>query len=227
MSDIIEDPFYLYTQAPFVPVIANRDPRNSDNQYNIGQPWVSALPGGSGELFTLVGFVLGVPQWQAGSSSAEVTSIIGTANQIAASSATGNVALSIPSTFIAPGTIAATSTVTAPTGFIATTAGAGITLNSGTTSGTTTATLNGRSGQITITTPTINAGATFVFTITNSSVTASTTQILYGLTGGSTGSAITIQSVANTSDQSVVTLMNASTVTNNTASLVLTFLVLN
>lgn len=120
-----------------------------------------------------------------------------------------------------------TGNMTAATGFVATTAGAGITLNSGATSGTTTATLNGRSGQITITTPTINAGATFAMTITNSSITGSATQILYGLTGGTTGSAITIQSVANTASQSVVTVQNASAVTNSTGSLVLTFLVLN
>jgi hypothetical protein len=64
-------------------------------------------------------------------------------------------------------------------------------------------------------------------TITNSSVSGSGTQILYGLTGGTTGAAITIQSVANTASQSVVTVMNASAVTNSTGSLVLTFLVLN
>lgn len=120
-----------------------------------------------------------------------------------------------------------TGNMTAATGFVATTAGAGITLNSGTTSGTTTATLNGRSGQITITTPTINAGSTFTFTITNSSVTGSSTQILYGLTGGTTGSAITIQSVTNSANTSVVVVQNASAVTNSTGSLVLTFLVLN
>ncbi len=120
-----------------------------------------------------------------------------------------------------------TGNMTAATGFVATTAGAGITLNSGSTSGTTTATLNGRSGQITITTPTINAGATFTMTISNSSISGSGTQVLYGLTGGTTGSAITIQSVTNSANQSVVVVQNASAVTNSTASLVLTFLVLN
>lgn len=117
--------------------------------------------------------------------------------------------------------------MTTATGFVATTAGAGITLNSGTASGTTTATLNGRSGQVTITTPTINAGATFSFALTNSSITASTTQVLYGLTGGTTGSAITIQSVTNSASTSTIVVQNASAVTNSTGSLVLTFLVLN
>lgn len=120
-----------------------------------------------------------------------------------------------------------TGNMTAATGFVATTAGAGITLNSSATSGTTTATLNGRSGQVTITTPTINAGATFTMTISNSSITGSTTQVLYGLTGGTTGSAITIQSATNSAGQSAVVVQNASAVTNSTGSLVLTFLVLN
>lgn len=118
--------------------------------------------------------------------------------------------------------------VTATAGnFVSSQAGNGIVLNSAATSGTTTATLNGRSGQVTITTPTINAGATFTMTITNSSITGSTTQVLYGLTGGTTGSAITIQSVTNSAGQSAVVVQNASAVTNSTGSLVLTFLVLN
>lgn len=48
--------------------------------------------------------------------SAVVTSIAGTANQITASAATGAVVLSIPSAFIAPGSIAATTTVSGTTG---------------------------------------------------------------------------------------------------------------
>jgi hypothetical protein len=43
-----------------------------------------------------------------------VTNIAGTTNQIAASAATGSVTLSTPSTFIAPGTIAATTSVSSP-----------------------------------------------------------------------------------------------------------------
>lgn len=52
-----------------------------------------------------------------------VTSIIGTANQITASSPTGNVTLTIPSTFIAPGSIAATTSITATLGDVVITAG--------------------------------------------------------------------------------------------------------
>lgn len=191
--------------------------------------------------YTTIGGPL-VANWlQILNATGDIVSVTGTANEITASTTAGAVTLSIPTTFIAPGSIASTTTLTGGTGITATTgnitatngnfvssaAGDGIVLNSGTASGTTSATLNGRSGQITITTPSIVAGAQFTFTITNSAVTASTTQILYGLTGGTNGAAVTIQSVTNSTGQSVVVLNNASAVTNNTGSLVLTFLVLN
>lgn len=153
------------------------------------------------------------------------TGITATTGNIAASA--GNVSASGTVTG-GTGVTATTGNVTATSGnFVSSAAGNGIVLNSGTASGTTTATLNGRSGQVTITTPTINAGATFSFALTNSSVTGSTTQVLYGLTGGTTGSAITIQSVTNSANTSTVVVQNASAVTNSTGSLVLTFLVLN
>lgn len=133
------------------------------------------------------------------------------------------------------GSLTAATTITATLGaitatngnFVGSTAGTGILLNSATTSGTTTATLNGRVGQITITTPSIAAGATFAMTITNSSITGSGTQVGYWLSGGTTGAALTIQSYANTASQSVVTVMNGTGATTNTASLILNFLVLN
>jgi trimeric autotransporter adhesin len=58
-----------------------------------------------------------------GGSGGTVTSITGTANQITASAATGSVTLSTPSTFIAPGSIASTTTITGATGITATTGG--------------------------------------------------------------------------------------------------------
>ena len=53
-----------------------------------------------------------------------VTSLSGTANQITASASTGAVTLSTPSTFIAPGSIASTTTLTAGTGLTVTSGGA-------------------------------------------------------------------------------------------------------
>jgi hypothetical protein len=197
-------------------------------------------------IYQLIGYTsIGGPlqaNWiQLASSSGAIVAVVGTTNQITVTTTAGTSTISLPTTLVAPGSIASTTTLTGGTGITATTgnitatagnfvssaAGNGIVLNSGTASGTTAATLNGRSGQITITTPSIAAGAQFTFTITNSAVTASTTQILYGLTGGTNGAAVTIQSVTNSAGQSVVVLNNASAVTNNTGSLVLTFLVLN
>lgn len=61
-----------------------------------------------------------------------VTSLSGTANQISASASTGVVTLSIPSTFIAPGTIASTTTITAGSNFIASTGTSSYTSTTGT-----------------------------------------------------------------------------------------------
>ena len=54
----------------------------------------------------------------------DVTSVTGTANQITAAPTTGDVILSIPVTFIAPGSIQSTTTVTAGTGLTVTTGNA-------------------------------------------------------------------------------------------------------
>jgi hypothetical protein len=141
---------------------------------------------------------------------------------------TGNISATAGAVNAGTSITATAGNITATAGnFVSSQAGNGIVLNSGTVAGASSGTLNGRSGQITVTTPTINAGSTFTFTLSNSSVTASTTQILFGLTGGDTGSAITIQSVTNSASQSVIVVQNASAVTNSTGSLVLTFLVLN
>lgn len=173
--------------------------------------------------------------------------IAGTANQITTAASGATVTLTLPAAITAPGSLTATTslaattsvtagtTITATLGnitatngsFVASTAGTGIVFNPGATSGTTTATLNARVGQVTITTPSIAAGATAVMTISNTSITGSGTQVGYWLTGGTTGAALTIQSYANTANQSVVTIQNGTGATTNTASLVLNFVVLN
>lgn len=56
-------------------------------------------------------------------STGTVESVTGTSNQITASPTTGNVVLSIPATFIAPGSIAATTTLTASSGNITASSG--------------------------------------------------------------------------------------------------------
>jgi hypothetical protein len=68
----------------------------------------SILPNGTtGQVLTAT--TGSPPSWQ--SSSGGVTSITGTANQLTASASTGAITLSIPSTFIAPGSIEVTTTL--------------------------------------------------------------------------------------------------------------------
>lgn len=237
-----------------VPHLDVRAPSTNDiTMYPIGKRWIDTV---NNATYTLTSFSTSanvtLPNWVGdGGGSIELSSltgdtgtaapavgnikIAGTASEITTAASGSTITVSVPSAFIAPGSIAATTTLTATLGnitatagnFVSSAAGNGLVLNSGTASGTTTATLNGRSGQITITTPSIAAGATFTFTITNSSVTASTTQVLYSLTGGTTGSSLTVQSVTNSASTSAVVIQNGTGATTNTGSLVLTFLVLN
>jgi len=232
--------------GPYTPVTYTLDGVLYGNAANsIG----ATAAGTSGQLLQSAGGASSPPAWTTATYPATATAgalIAATATNVVgqiADVAVGQVLASggvgvIPAYTGSPsvsGSLTAATTITATLGnitatagnFVSSTLGNGIVLNSGATSGTTTATLNGRSGQVTITTPTINAGATFTMTITNSAITGSTTQVLYGLTGGTTGSAITIQSVTNSAGQSAVVVQNASAVTNSTGSLVLTFLVLN
>ncbi len=142
--------------------------------------------------------------------------------------ATGNTAVT--------GSLTASTSLTATAGNITATAGNLVVTaaadglvftNSATASGTTTATLNGRVGQVTITTPSIAGGATFTMTIANTSITGSSTQVGYWLSGGTTGSALSIQSYTNSSHSSAVVINNGTGATTNTASLILNFIVLN
>lgn len=72
--------------------------------------------GASGTVLTSNG-AGALPSFQAAGGGG-VTSISGTANQVSASASTGAVTLSTPSTFIAPGSIEATSSVKADTNFL-------------------------------------------------------------------------------------------------------------
>lgn len=84
-----------------------------------------ASVGTSGQVLTSNG-AGALPTFQAAAGGG-VTSAIATANQVSVSAATGAVTFSIPSTFIAPGSAASTTTLTAGTGFTITTGNATIT----------------------------------------------------------------------------------------------------
>lgn len=109
-----------------------------------------------------------------------VTSIAGTANQITASAATGSVTLSTPATFIAPGSIDATTTVTATLGAITATNG-NLVLN---TAGNKVVIATGANASVG-TSDAMTAGAVIVAT----TACSATAKIFYSraTTGGTTG----------------------------------------
>ncbi len=122
-----------------------------------------------------------------------------------------------------------TGNMTAATGFIATTAGAGLLLNSPAASAAAPGpvVVNGRSGQATFTSVSIAAAADLTLTITNSSITGSTTQVIYSMSGSTTGSAPSIKSVTNTAGSSAIVVTNGTGATTTTADITLNFIVLN
>lgn len=114
-----------------------------------------------------------------------VTSIAGTTNQITASAATGAVTLSTPSTFIAPGSIASTSTITAATGLTVTAGGALVS-----------------AGGVTISTLTANS---FLYSGTAGLLTSTAAPGNGQILIGSVGAAPVLGTVAGTSGNIVVT----------------------
>lgn len=120
--------------------------------------------------------------------------------------------------------------VTATNGnFVGSTAGTGILLNSPATSGAASGPVivNGRSGQATFTSVSIAAAADLTLTITNSAITGSSTQVIYSMSGATTGAALSIKSVTNTSGSSAIVVTNGTGATTTTADIVINFLVLN
>ena len=106
-------------------------------------------------------------------SSGTIVSVLGTANQITATNVAGVVTLSIPSTFIAPGSIASTTTLTGGTGITATTgnivATAGA-VNAGTTMTAGTG-ITATTGNVTATAGAVNAGTSMTATLGNITAT--------------------------------------------------------
>lgn len=108
-----------------------------------GTRLVTTSAGTAGQVLTSNGPGL-APTYQAAAPG--VSSITGTANQITASAATGAVTLSTPATFIAPGSITATTSITATNGNITATSGNVVITNGRLTLPATSATV----GQITL-----------------------------------------------------------------------------
>lgn len=185
-------------------VVANTAPTTSQNQEAVGTFWLNPEPAGSGNLYYLAGFVAGVPQWELISSSAgSIVSVAGTANQITANTTAGAVTLSIPATFIAPGSIAATTSVTAPTGYFTTPVVVAAAASP--------QTANGRTVDVTFSGVSIAAGATQSFVIANTAVPASTSSFNLTMIGATTGAALNIQSVTNVAATSTTIVVENGT----------------
>lgn len=135
------------------------------------------------------------------------------------------------------GSVTAGTTITATSGaitatngnFVATAVGTGILLNSSQNSGAASGpvVVNGRSGRATFTSVSIAAAADLTLTITNSAITASTTEVLLDMSGATTGSALSIKSKTASSGSLAIVVTNGTGATTTTADIQIDFLVLN
>lgn len=184
-----------------------------------------------------------------GSSSGDIVAVVGTANEITVTSSAGTATVSLPSAITAPGSLttttslSATTTVTAGTtvtatlgditatngNFVGSTAGTGFQFNANTATGAAASpiVLNSRAGAAVFTSVSIAGGADLTLTITNSEITDASTQVIYCLSGVTTGAALSIKSVTNSAGSSAVVVTNGTGLTTSTADITLTFLVVN
>jgi len=220
MSDILLPSPVSYGQiqdnAQVAQVInATRDPSTND-KYAVGVTYWANVT--SGSAWQLVSYSAGVPQWVAlgGGASAVATInglsptagnivIAGTSNQLTATSAGSTVTLSTPSVFTAPGSVTATTTVTATLGAITATngnvvlgtAGNGIVVKAGTNARIGAATLTaGSSGSIANTSVTAN---TKIFTSVSALGTVTAPQAMLITKSAGVGFTITSADATDTS----------------------------
>ena len=130
------------------------------------------------------------------------------------------------------GFVATTGNITATTGnFVASAAASGLVLTPTVTSGAASGTVaaNGRVVSVTFTGVSIASGATQAFTTSNTSITGSGTVLALTWSGATAGSALSVASIANTAGQSVITMTNGTSVTmvTSVANITFTYLVLN
>lgn len=197
-------------------VVASRAPSNTiDKQYDAGYLWLSSLDKfqivgstpvyGNGNLYYQAGNSAGVPNWVLISdSSGPIVGIVGTANQITVTNVAGTVTLTIPAVFIAPGSIASTTTMAAGTSLSAgttVTGGTGVTATTGNVTATNGNIVRGTAGNKDVYTSvatTITAGANSAGTVTlvageaiisTTAVTANSQIRIYRQGVGATGAA--------------------------------------
>lgn len=197
-----------------------------------GSTLTASITPGTALIATLTGDTGGALSPTAGN-----FNILGTTNQITISGAGSTLTHSLSATLVAPGSVTATTTLTATLGaitatngnFVGSTAGTGFLFNSptATVAATDPAVVNGRTGQAIFTAVSIAAAADLTLTITNSAITGATTQVIYSMSGSTTGSAPSIKSVTNSAGSSAIVVTNGTGATTTTADIVLNFVVVN
>lgn len=209
-------------RAPTTQDIYNPGTKWQDNSVN---PAVQYYTIGSGIWYQLPSISFGV------------SSVSGTTNQITAAPTVGAVILSIPATFVAPGSITATTTVTGGTGVIATTGNltasgtaSGLLLNpTVVAAGASPQTANGRVVRVTFSGVSIASGATQVFVINNTAMTGVNTITKLNWFGATAGSALSIASIVNAAGTQTITMTNgtSATMVTSVANITFTVIVLN
>jgi hypothetical protein len=176
-----------------IPFITNRNPTPMDWDYPLGKRWLN-VGNSLWVLFSILGQSgINTANWvEITTSSGGILSILGTANQITATNSAGVVTLSIPATFIAPGSIASTTTMSAGTAL-----SSGTTITAGTSI---TATL----GNITATN-----GNLSLATAGNKILIATGTNASAGTTAALTAGAIVVSTTAITANSLVFFATNA------------------
>ena len=199
-------------------------PTSNQTNYEIGQ--LVFTPPTAPTAFYLYG---GGGNWiEFATNTGDVTSVVGTTNQVTVSTTSGVATISLPATLIAPGSIASTTTITAATGLTVTTGNATL---SGTGSGlvltpvvvgagASPQTANGRVFSVTFSGVSIAAAATQSFVIANTSVN---TLVQVSMVGATTGSALSIQSITNSAGVSTtIVVTNGTGASTSTANITFT-----
>ncbi len=178
--------------------------------YNPGTRWLDNSVNPPVQYYTV-----GAGLWyQTANTAFGVSSVSGTANQITAAPTTGNVVLSIPAAFVAPGSITATTSLTATLGNITATNGNIVRTAAGNKDvygsvGTTTAAGANSAGTVTL------VGGTA--TVATTAVTAASQIRLYRQGIGATGAAALGELSLGAKTAGVSFIINAVQVANATA----------
>lgn len=198
------------TRAPTIPGV-----RGMDVNFPIGTIWVNTT---AGTAYILTSIVALTPTWdQIGSGATVIATIngqapiagnfnmLGTANQITVTPALGQDTFTIPAAFIAPGSIASTTTLTGGTGITATTG------NIVASTGNITSTLGSISAATSVT-----AGTTVTATL--GAITATNGNLVLGTAGNKiVSTSVASTTVAGANSFGTVTLVGGTATVGTTA----------